>query len=173
MDKALIPNILRFLGLLALQILVLKRITLGWGGFYYMNILVYPLFIILLPFRTPRAGVLILAFLMGIIIDFFYDSPGLHASASVAIAFFRPMFLRWQEPRGGYNTSQSPTKKYMEWPWFLRYASYMMILHLFFYFSVEYFTFVYFFEILLKTIVSFIASMAFILMIMIIFNPKD
>ncbi len=172
MNRAITPHIIRFVGLLLLQVLVLKHITPGWEGFHYVQIFIYPLFIMLLPFRTPMVWLLLSAFAMGIIIDFFYDSIGLHASASVFVAYVRPAFLRWLVPRGGYVISQSPTKDYLGWPWFLRYASLMLATHLFFYFSVEYFTFVYIVEILLKTAASFVASMIFILMAVSIFNPK-
>lgn len=173
MNRAFTPSIIRFIGLFLLQVLVLKQITPGWEGFYYVQIFMYPLFIMLLPFRTPRAAILLSAFAMGIFVDFFYDSPGLHASASVFIAYIRPAFIRWLEPRGGYNINQSPTKAYLGWPWFLRYATLMLAAHLFFYFSVESFTFVYIVEILLKTVLSFVASIVFILMAVAIFNPKD
>ncbi len=173
MNNSFIPSIIRFIGLLLLQVLVLKQITPGWASFHYMQIFIYPLFIMLLPFRTPRAAVLLSAFAIGIAVDLFYDSPGLHASASVFIAYIRPGFIRWLEPRGGYNINHSPSKAYLGWPWFLRFASLMLITHLFFYFSVESFTFVYIIDILLKTVVSFAASMLFILMMVAIFNPKD
>ncbi|GJM33366.1 MAG: hypothetical protein DHS20C18_23670 [Saprospiraceae bacterium] len=173
MNNAVVINVIRFLLILVFQGYVLKRISeIVFGGFYF-EILFYPLFIMLLPFRTPRFLQLFLAFLMGICVDAFYDSPGVHASAAVFLAFIRPVILSWLAPRDGYNANYSPTMARYTFPWFLRYASLMLIFHLFFYFSVEAFTFVYIMDILLKTISSFVTSMVFIMVIMFSFNPVD
>lgn len=173
MSNLVLNNIFRFLGLVALQVLILKRIGLGWDNAQYLHVLLYPLFILLLPLRTPKPAVMLLAFLLGITIDIFYDSPGIHASASVFIGFARSFVLKQLEPRGGYNVNFSPTRQRMGIEWFLRYASIMMAAHLFFYFSVEAFTFYYIVDILLKTLVSFVASMVFIIIYMFLFNPLD
>ncbi len=173
MNRTILINIARFLGFGLAQVLVLKRITLWWDGFHYFQIFLYPLFVLLLPLRTPQQLVLFLAFVMGLSVDMFYDSAGLHASASVFMAAWRPFVLRQLEPRGGYNINFSPTKERMKMPWFLRYTSILIAIHLFFYFCVETFTFVYIGEILLKTICSFAISVFFVLMTMLILNPED
>lgn len=173
MSRAVIANIIRFIGILLVQGLVLKRVSMGWEDFPYVHILLYPVFILLLPFRTPRPLVILLAFAMGMLVDLFYNTPGVHASASVFTAFIRPFILYRLEPRGGYTASHAPNRDKMGWNWFMRYASFLMAFHLFFYFSVESFTFVYIVTILLKTVFSFFASMLFILSFMQVFNPKE
>jgi hypothetical protein len=155
------------------QVLVLKRVTLGWEEFPYVQILLYPIFIMLLPFRMPRPLVILTAFAMGMLVDIFYNSPGIHASASVFTAFIRPFILGRLEPRGGYTAAHGPNKARMGWGWFLRYAAFLLAFHVFFYFSVESFTFVYIIQILLKTVFSFIVTLIFILIFMQVFNPKE
>lgn len=155
------------------QVLVLKRITLWWEGFHYFQIFLYPLFILLLPLRTPQQLLVFLGFVIGISMDMFYDSPGVHASACVFVAAIRPWVLDWIAPRGGYDSKHVPTKAQYGLPWFLRYAAIMLALHLIFYFSVESFTFVYAIQIFLKTVSSWIISMIFIWMAMMILNPKE
>ena len=173
MNNAVATNLIRFVVILAIQGFVLTRISVDLLGSFYFQILLYPLFIMLLPFRTPRALQLVLAFCMGIAVDAFYGSPGVHASASVFIAFIRPFILNAIAPRDGYDINYSPTMKRYSFAWFLRYSSIMMALHLFFYFSVEAFTFAYIVDIILKTVCSFISSMIFILTVMFILNPED
>lgn len=173
MNRAVIAHIIRFIGILLVQGLVLKRFTVGWEDFPYVQILLYPIFIMLLPLRTPRPLVILTAFAMGMLVDLFYYTPGVHASASLFTAFIRPVILYRLEPRGGYTAAHAPNKEKMGWPWFLRYASFLLAFHLFFYFSVESFTFVYIVTILLKTIFSFIGSMVFMLIFMQLFNPKE
>lgn len=173
MNRAVVANIIRFIGILLVQGLVLKRITLGWEEFPYLQILLYPVFILLLPLRVPRPLVILSAFAMGMLVDLFYNTPGVHASASIFTAFIRPLILYRLTPRGGYTAVHAPNKEKMGWPWFLRYAAFLLAFHLFFYFSVESFTFVYIGTILLKTFFSFIISGIFILIFMQVFNPKE
>jgi hypothetical protein len=173
MTSSFFINGARFLGLFLLQVFVLKRLSIGWEGYLYINVLVYPLFILLLPLRTPHAAVLGLSFLLGIAIDWFYDTPGIHASAAVFAGYMRAYVLNWLEPREGYNVNYSPTKKRMGMPWFARYTAIMTALHLFWYFSVDAFTFYYWQDILVKTSFTFIFSMVLLLMIVLIFNPVD
>lgn len=163
----------RLVLLWAMQVFILKSIALGWKGNVYLYVVLYPLFIILLPLRTPRALSLILAFILGLAIDVFYDSPGLHAGASVFTAYLRPFVLGWLEPREGYNVNHSPTKARLGFDWFWRYAAIMLAAHLFFYFSLMEFSPVYFLSILLKTLFSFATSYVFLLMVVFIFNPVD
>lgn len=172
-SSIIVISAIRFAILLLFQVFILKSISLGWQGNIYMHIIVFPLFIFLLPIRTPRAVVMLLAFALGLAVDVFYDSPGLHASAAVFSAFVRPMVIKLLEPREGYNVNYSPTKARLGFRWFWRYAAIMLLLHLVFYFSMLEFSPVFIADILLKTIFSFIASYAFMLMIVFVFNPLD
>lgn len=173
MNSIIVVNILRFVGLLLLQGLVFKNIGVGWESFPYLHIIVFPLFILLLPLRTPKTLVIFLAFVIGISIDFLYDTLGVHASAAVFTGYVRSLVLKMLEPRGAYNMSYSPTIARMGLGWFVQYASILMFAHIFFYYSVEAFTFVYILDILIKTFVSFFASMVFIMIFQLLLNPLD
>lgn len=174
MNSDLIRNIWRFVLLVLLQGLVFKRISPDGSLFYYVSFIIFPLFIFLLPFRTPTVLLIFIGFLTGLSVDLlFYDSPGVHASACVFSAFIRPLVLQILEPKSGYNLNQSPVKRQLGMGWFLPYVSIMLFLHLFFYFSVEVFTFVYIGQILLKTILSFFFSLLFIIAYMYVFDPEE
>ncbi len=173
MNNIVVINVLRFTGLVVLQGLVFQNLSSSWEKFPYLSVIIFPLFILLLPLRMAKSSIILLGFLIGIAVDFFYNSLGLHAAAAVFTAFIRPYVLMWLEPRGGYNTNYSPTAKRMGISWFLKYSSILMFLHLFFYFSAEAFTFVYILDIMIKTVISFILSMIFILIYQLIFNPLD
>ena len=139
----------------------------------FFHVIIYPLFIILLPLRIPHALLVFLGFIAGIVVDFFYESPGIHASAAVFMAFIRPTVLNIMSPSKGYNMNFSPTKARFGAAWFLPYAAAMMVIYLFFYFSVEIFTFYYIGQIMLRTICSFFLSMVFIIVIQFLFDPLD
>jgi hypothetical protein len=172
MNNVIAANIIRFIALNLVQGLILQNVGAGLEGFPYVNILIYPLFIFLLPLQTPRMLLIFLGFLAGITVDSFYLTPGVHASAAVFTAFSRQYVLKFLEPRSGYNVNYSPTAARMGRGWFLRYSSILLLTHLFFYFSVEAFSFVFLGAILLKTLIGFVLSMMFLIFFQVLFNPK-
>lgn len=173
MNNIVLANFVRFIGLLLVQGLVLRRMEFDEFGWNYIHVLVYPLFILLLPFRMPRPLVIASGFAMGILVDFFYYTPGLHASAATFLAYVRPAVLWLIEPQARYNLNQSPTKARLGRNWFLRYAAIMMGIHLLFYFSVEAFTFAYIDRILLNSLVTFALSFPAVIALVGLFNPLD
>jgi hypothetical protein len=167
----LFPNIWRFIILVAIQVLVLKQIPLIAGS--YFNILLYPLFILFLPIEIPTALATFLGFFIGLTVDMFYATPGVHASAGTFSGVARRILLLAFEPKTGYSGKEIiPSPNFFGWPWFAQVSSLFMLLHLFWYFSVDAFTFVYFGTISLKTLVAWILSMIFVIFYGFMFNPK-
>lgn len=154
MVSILINNSLRFLLLLLLQGLLLNEVNLG----VYVNPYLYLLFIIALPFETPNWLLILSAFLMGIFLDAFSNTMGLHASACVFAAYMRPSVLRFMKPREGYETGKEPSLFSLGATWFMYYAVIMIFLHHTWFFFLEYFRFSDFFIILLKIIGSTVAT---------------
>lgn len=173
MNNVFLAQGLRFIFLLLLQVLVFQQVSLAWDGFNYISVIVYPVFIILLPHRTPHVLLVFLGFLLGLSVDIFYDTRGVHASALVLTAYIRLFILKFFEPRGGYAQNQSPTKSQLGINTFAFYAGTLLVIHLFVYFSVQAFSFVYIGQILLRTIFSFFPSLIFIIIYQYIFDPKS
>ena len=173
MNKQILNSVLLFVLAVLLQVLIFKRINLSFGEFDYCHFIIYPIIIISLPFKTPRPLVILIGFLAGLCIDMFYNSPGVHASAAVFIAFLRPTILKFLEPYEGYKIDLSPTLKNMGFNWYLPYVSSMLFIYMIFYFSVEAFSFVFYFEILMRTIFSFIASIIVLLIYEIISSARS
>jgi len=79
-------NILRFIILLLLQVTILNRIN--FGGF--INPQIYIIYVILFPYYNKHKGYLLMSsFFLGISIDFFMNSGGIHAFSIALIAYFR------------------------------------------------------------------------------------
>ena len=173
MTSRIIRNIIRFIGFVLLQSLILKSVDLSFGEFDYFKVIVFHLFILLLPLNMPRWAILVSAFLIGISVDFFYDSPGVHASAALFTAYLRKPVLKYLEPQGGYNVNEIPSLHYFDLSWIIIYTSILTLAHFLWYFSMEAFSFVYFFEIILNTIFSFLISVIFILIYQLIIRPKN
>ena len=91
MTNTMISNIGRFVSLILVQVLICNQMNyLG-----YLNPFVYVLFILLYPVVSNRFQFLIWSFVTGIVIDLFLDTGGAHAAACVAIAYIRPVFLKF------------------------------------------------------------------------------
>ena len=163
----------RFFLLLILQVLVFKEVTFQYGILSYTHIIIYPLWIMLLPFKLPKPLLLIVAFVMGMIIDAFYLSPGVHAAALVFSAYIRDFILRIIEPDIGYDPEQPFNIRRLGIIWYLSYSALFLLLHLFVYFSIEVFSFVYFYEIMLSTVTSLLFSLLIVFIFVLIFNPKS
>ena len=173
MEGQIVRISLRFILLVLLQGLIFHRFNLGGTQFNYIHIFIHPIFLLLLPVQTGRMLQVFLGFLLGISIDIFYDSPGLHASTCVFTAFIRPIILSSMEPRGGYKINSVPSRNQFGVNWFARYVALVLLLHLLWYFSIEVFEISNILQIILKTISSFIASFIFTGIYIVIFNPKN
>jgi cell shape-determining protein MreD len=173
MNTAYYRHILRALLILLLQVLVLKRIGLGSSSIWqYGDIFIYPVIVLLLPFRLSRHYVIIIGFLLGLIIDMFYDTIGVHAFALTATAYARGLLLSYLEPRGGYQLSMSPTIFSMGLNWVVTFTSLSLLIHTFLYFTAEVFTFVFIGKILLKTLITLVLSMLVVMGYHLLFNPR-
>lgn len=88
--QLVVQNIIRFILLILVQVYVLDNIQfLG-----YISPMIYVLFVLSFPVRFHRGALLILAFAMGLTIDMFNNTMGLHAFATVLMAFLRTLVIR-------------------------------------------------------------------------------
>lgn len=131
-------NILRFVFLLFLQVLLLNHIHLFGFKIYP---LLYVIFILLMPFETPKGLLLLFSFAIGIGVDIFSNTFGLHAGAAVLAAFIRPGVLSSIAPRDGYEPGSLPRIGYYGSGWFSKYALFLIIPHHLYFFFLERFSF--------------------------------
>jgi len=173
-----LKNILRFCIILLLQVLILDKISLRWwnepSGFPIFIPYVYPLFILLLPFETPVWALLIISFLLGITVDTFMNTAGMHACATLLIAYLRINVLSALLPRNlSEYSGQQPSIKSMGWMPFLVYSAFLILLHHFVFFTIELWNFSNFGFLLLKVGASAITSMLFIIVYLLLFTRQS
>ncbi|MBS9766881.1 MAG: rod shape-determining protein MreD [Flavobacteriaceae bacterium] len=85
-----IRNSIAFVLLVLLQVLVFNNIAL----FGYINPMPYVLWLLLFPLKKDKIIYLLGAFFIGLTIDFFSNSGGIQAMASVFIAYIRLSVLK-------------------------------------------------------------------------------
>lgn len=160
MNKLIIPNIVRFVLLVLAQILFMNHLS-----FYgFLTPYIYVMFILLLPLETKGWALLLFSFLIGITIDLFSGTLGLHASASVFTAFIRPLFIKLeQKPEHGSATQ--PSYAEMGARWFIPYSFLLILIHHAFLNFMETFTFSGILHTLLRIIISSVVTFIIILSI--------
>ena len=168
MIKTNIKYIFLFVLSVLIQTLVFDNIQIS----NYINVLFYILFILLLPINTNKFLVLVLAFFLGLSIDIFNSTQGLHASATVLLAFLRPFVLEIYAPREEYDINKTPGIKNYGFSWFIKYCLTLILIHHIFLFSIEIFNFSHFFFALGKAIISSFFSLIFVVLGHLLFNKN-
>ncbi|MFN8308918.1 MAG: hypothetical protein U0T73_03050 [Chitinophagales bacterium] len=162
---ATIPiNLLRMVLLLAAQVLVFSNIHVS----PLLAIYIYPMFILLLPFETPRWLLLLLGFGFGLLLDVFLGTFGMHAAANVLLAYIRPYLIKVITPTST-EFEIAPSIYLQGLSWFLIYCGIGTLVHLLFYFLLESGTFYNIFLLLLKTFISTALSVLFMIIFMYLF----
>ena len=154
MIKLLGRNIIRFIVLILIQVLLLNNIQISG----YIVPYFYIIFILLMPFETPGWLLLFAGFTLGLSVDMFSQTMGMHTTATVFMAFLRPYILRSIAPRDGYETGTFPRIYYQGFEWFLKYALILVLAHHLVLFYIEVFRFTEFFSTLLRALLSSLLS---------------
>lgn len=135
MNSIFLHNVLRFIILIFVQIFLLKNMV-----FYNLNVpFLYILFILLLPFQTPNWMLFTLSFLLGITIDLFNDTLGLHAASCTVLAAMRIFFINITVQEDNYDNEPEPTLGMMGFRWFFFYTLTLTLVHHFSLFNLEVF----------------------------------
>lgn len=168
-------NFFRFGIILLLQVLVLNKISIQWWaqpyGFPVFVPYLYPLFILLLPFETPVWLLLILGMVTGLSMDAFQNTAGMHAAATVLMAYLRTNVLTALLPKHlSEFPGQSPNVKNMGWAPFLTYSFFLLLLHHLLFFTIELWSFQNMGYLLLKVVASALTTMLFVVAYLLLFT---
>lgn len=167
MNKTVL-QIIRFVVLVLFQVLVINHIRLG--GYVHPHI--YLIFIMLLPFNTPKWQLLVLGFVLGLSIDLFTGTPGLHAGATTLMAFCRPSIIKLVSGNLKFENIQEPSLGQIDGMWMFRYVLCMVFVHHFALFFLESFSFHLIGQVLLRILLSVPVSIFLIMMILYIFKTE-
>jgi rod shape-determining protein MreD len=155
----LLKYAIMFVALVLVQVLIFNQVHLGG----YINPFIYILFIMLLPVYTPRYLLLFAGFFLGLAIDVFSNTLGMHAAATVFIAYIRPFVIRSISNREE-DRHEYPGLKQNSFSWFLYYAVIMVFSHHIIFFYLEFFTFTHFLTTLLRVVLSSLFSVFIIVL---------
>jgi len=166
MNSILIRNSIKFFLLVIFQVILFNHIN--FMG--YINPFPYLIFIFFFQIKNNRLLFLFLSFFIGLCIDIFSDSGGIHAAASVTIAYARPLFLKfsfgamYEHQNLKFDNAELIPKSV--------YIALLTLLHHLVMFYLEVFSFARILMVLQKTLFSSIFTILMVLLISIIFSQK-
>jgi hypothetical protein len=123
--REILSTSLLFLLYLVLQILLVRNLVL----FDYAFCFIYIACILLLPNEIGLTWLLLIAFVTGIIVDTFYNTLGMHAAASVLMAYCRPLIVRSQIDVPGLETRIEFSLRELGVGAFFRYVFVLALIH--------------------------------------------
>lgn len=170
--------IFRFCAIVLIQVLVLNKISIQWwthpSGFPIFVPYLYPLFILVLPLRIPVWQVLLWGFVTGLTIDVFMNTAGMHAFATVLIAWLRTTALNMLLPKNRTEyTTHLPGVKSMGWIPFLAYSAILLFIHHAVFFYIETWSFANPGILLLKICASSITSLLLVMVYTLLFTQTQ
>lgn len=168
MRFAEVRYILAFIFFALFQGVVFKHIIL----FDYAFCFIYIYYLLGLPVDLRPIAAIFIGFAMGLAVDFFYDTVGIHASASVLIMFLREKWLNAIIPQGGFDAGTSPSIKVSGITWYAGYAFPLILLHQLVLFYTESYGFSLFWFTLYKAILSTVFTFIMCIVLQVLFVRK-
>lgn len=143
-----------FFFLLFLQVFVLNNILF----FGFINPYVYIAFVFLYPLKEKRIPFLFYCFSLGLLIDFFSDSGGIHAFSILSIAYIRLFFIKlyFRKITADYPFFNLKSESFGK---IFNYTVTLTLIHHLIYFSLANFSFQNFSDVLLNVLFSSIFTL--------------
>jgi len=151
--------VIMFVVLVLVQVLILNNIQISG----LINPYIYVLFVLLLPFNIQGYFLLGLSFLIGITVDIFGNTPGIHAGATVLLGFIRPGLASLISSRELIEKGTTPNMTQLGFASFIKYTVISVLIHHLVLFFAETFSFGDILETLLRWILSSLFSILIIL----------
>ena len=149
-----------FIGLVLVQALLLNNIWL----FGLATPFVYVYLLLVIDKDIDHISLMVIAFLLGLAVDVFSNTPGVNAGASVLVAFMRPGLLRLFSPRDIYENFE-PGIYTLGVGAFVRYAFMMILLHHSALYLLEAFSLANIGYLILRILCSALLTLAFVMAI--------
>ena len=137
-----------------------------------MSPFIYPIFIFLLPIKISNIRLLLLSFVMGLTVDIFSNTGGIHAAASVFIAYLRPLLLNNLMPGGKLEDQAQPDMEKLGLVSFLIYVGSLLLIHHYLVNLLDVYSFRDFWYTFTKSLLSAIFAIVIVLMYVQVFKRK-
>lgn len=165
MNSTILVNIARFILLIAAQVVIFNNFNiLG-----FINPFPYILFLILYPVDGNKVALLITGFFLGLVMDMFSNSGGVHAASCLMLAYFRPAIFKFSF--GLSYEYQTIKINDVLTPERFSFILISVVIHHFTLFVLEVFRLSNLWDILLRTVLSTIFTIIICIILIYIFKP--
>lgn len=166
----LIRNIIRLFLFIFVQVYILNKIP---SLHQYITPYLYFLFILWIPFSISRIGLLFIGFVTGMALDYFTNTPGLHAAPCVLIAYLRPFVINILSPKDTAEFNyREPSPRSMGWTPYLVYVLVLTVFHHLYLVILEWMSYPGFLRMLIKVLSTTAISMLMIIVTELLFSRK-
>ena len=167
MTRKFFTRMRNFVLLALAQVLIFSQIHL----FGYATAAIFTIFLLKLPRHTTKNELMIWGFLFGLVTDMFCNTPGIHAAAATAMAFFRNPVLSAFTHKG-LPEDFIPGVKSMKWGGYMVYAVICISIFYILLFALELFSISYLSSLFISAISSTLLTMLFVTVTE-FFTPKQ
>jgi hypothetical protein len=136
----------------------------------YISPFPYILFIILYPVNGNKSGLLIASFFLGLIMDMFSNSGGIHTTACLVLAYFRPFIFKFSF--GLSYEYQTVKLNDVLTPERFSFILLSVLIHHLILFILEAFQFSFILDILLRTLLSTLFTLLLCITIIYLIKPN-
>lgn len=166
----LLRNIVRLFLFIFVQVYILDKV----GALHqYIIPYLYYLFILWIPFSISRIGLLFIGFVTGMALDYFTNTPGLHAAPCVLIAYLRPFVINILSPKDTAEFNyREPSPRSMGWTPYLVYVLILTVFHHLYLVILEWLSFGSFFHLLIKVLSTTAISLLLVIITELLFSRK-
>ncbi|MEQ6119322.1 Rod shape-determining protein MreD [Reichenbachiella sp. MALMAid0571] len=151
------------------QVFIFKDLILFGSAFCFFYVLIF----FLLPIDTNPLMQIFFGFVVGLLIDTFYNTQGVHASAATFLMFVRPFWLNILSPGSGYGAADRINIRTQGFQWFLTFTYPLILIHCILLFFVEAYSFTNFWTTLAKGFYSSLFTLIVVLIIHYLFINKE
>lgn len=162
-SRDIISTIASIIGLVFLQTVLVRNFVLFDVAFCYMYVAV----ILFLPLEMTAIPLMFAGFFLGLTVDAFYDSIGIHAASCVLIGLLRPYIIKLVTPIGGYENIVS--YRQLSIRWIATYSFILIFMHHLFMFYLEAGGLHMFFTTFFKAFLSSIFTLVMVILYRLIF----
>ncbi len=125
MNRKLLSDIVSFVTFLLLHVVFFRHAVFMHAAFCFF----YLIFFLRLQVDVNPLPAMLSAFAMGLLVDQFYDSMGLHAMATVLMVYLRKHWLLLLTPQGGFDAGARPSLFQSGTMWYVLYAFPLIFIH--------------------------------------------
>lgn len=163
-------HIIRFLVLMAIQIVLLNNIRL----FGYFNPYLYLVFLLLLPVHIQGWLAMIIGFVCGLVLDFFTGTLGLHAASCTLACAVRPILIDMFHNRKELKKGLLPEIGWFGIRQYILFSFLFVLIHHVTLFYLDAFSFHHFFRTFLMALINTVITTTAVVLYQLIFhgNPS-